>query len=83
MVRDNGVLKGKINWFDNALLIKLKLIDKELIDPTEQQLDDLKIRCMEHLKKEKFIFFPVTKYRTVIGRTGKLKEFGVQFHHIE
>ena len=37
MVRDNGDLKGKINWFDIELLIKLGFVssDKELINPDD------------------------------------------------
>ena len=86
MVRDNGDLKGKINWFDIELLIKLEFIssDKELINPDDEQLRELTNRCKVHLEKEGFVFYPdYIGYRVVLGKTGKIKEFGIQFKHIK
>jgi hypothetical protein len=85
MVRDNGELKGKINWFSKGQLIEAGIIsaDNELSNLSEDQFQDLKNRCVEFLVKKGFVFFDYIGYRTVIGRTGKLKEFGVQFHHIK
>ena len=84
MVRDNGELKGKINWFTLDQLKSSKLLDKDLYNPTEDELQELKSRCIEHLKKQGFIFFDFIGYRVQLSkRVGKLQEFGVQFWHIK
>jgi hypothetical protein len=85
MVRDNGALKGKINWFERDKLIKLGLIssENEFINPTPEQLGELARRCAEHLKKEGFMFYSDSpEYREKLSKTGKIIEFGVQFYHI-
>ena len=84
MVRDNGELKGKINWFTIDQLKEKNLLKEDLFNPTEDQLQELKNRCVEHLKTEGFVFFDYIGYRVQLSkRVGKLLEFGVQFHHIK
>jgi hypothetical protein len=84
MVRDNGELKGKINWFTRDQLIRDGIIakDQEITNPTENELQELKAKCVKYLTELGYTFFHYIGYRVILGRTGKLKEFGVQFHHI-
>lgn len=85
MVRDNGELKGKINWFTKNELIEAGLVSAEddMVNMTEDQYQDLKNKCVDFLSKKGFVFFDYIGYRVLTGRTGKVKEFGVQFHHIK
>lgn len=84
MVRDNGELKGKINWFTAQQLKELKLIDGDVYNPSEEYLTQLKESCVRYLKSIGFVFFDYIGYRVVLSkRINKLQEFGVQFHHIK
>lgn len=84
MVRDNGELKGKINWFSLDQLKELGLLSNDLFTPTEEELQELKDRCVAYLKTKGFVFFDYIGYRLVLSkRINKLLEFGVQFHHIK
>ena len=84
MVRDNGELKGKINWFSIDQLKAEGLLDKDLSNPSEEELQSLKNKCVDYLKTKGFVFFDFIGYRVQLSkRVGKLLEFGVQFHHIK
>lgn len=84
MVRDNGELKGKINWFNIDQLKQEGLVQDDMFNPTEDELQELKCRCVEFLKTKGFVFFDYIGYRVNLSkRIGKLVEFGVQFHHIK
>ena len=84
MVRDNGELKGKINWFTLSQLKDEGLLKEDLMNPSEEQLQELKKECVEYLKTKGFVFYDYIGYRTVLSRRiGKLLEFGVQFYHIK
>lgn len=85
MVRDNGDMKGKINWFTIEHLIDFGIIktSQDYINPTEEDCQTIKRKLVEQMIKEKFTFFPFIGYRIKLNNRGRIKEFGVQFKSIE
>lgn len=86
MVREDNTLRGQINWFEDWKLINYGLAtEEELIWPEKEFLNNLRDKCVEHLKKEGFVFFHDTvEYRVKMNKNNrKLKEFGVQYREIK
>lgn len=85
MVRNNGEFKGKINWFTKPELVEAGLVSAkdDMANMTDEQYQELKEKCVQFLSNKGFVFFDYIGYRVITGRTGKVKEFGVQFHHIK
>jgi len=84
MVRDNGELKGKINWFTSDELKKEGLINEDMVNPTEEDLQKLKVKCVEFLRNKGFVFYDYIGYRVQLSkRINRLQEFGIQFWHIK
>jgi len=87
MTRDKemgGGLKGKVNWFTIDQLNELGITSLKLsyINPSDEELEDIKELCMRFMSKKGFIFFTDTGYRAKYNTKHRLIEFGVQYHHI-
>lgn len=86
MVRENGEYKGKINWFTNHQLIEKGLLEssKKVSKLSHEELETLRDKCVNLLKKEGFVFFNDSiGYRIEMQRKGYINDFGVQFWYIK
>jgi len=75
--------KGKFNWFDESQLKEVGFICRNHQYPSREDLLKLRDDCKEFLSKRGFIFFNFPpEYRLILRRNGFIKEFGIQYHHI-
>jgi hypothetical protein len=75
--------RGKFNWFDEDQLTEIGFMPKSNPNPTTEQLIQLRNYCVAILRGKGFQFFNnEPEYRVVLRRNGCIKEFAVQFHHI-
>lgn len=76
----------KVSYFPVDFLIKIGVLKDTaiLINPTMELLNQLYIDLRKYLEvKDKYVFNPFYGWRAKVTRGNKLKEFGVEFKHIE
>lgn len=88
MTRDKemgGGLKYQVNWFTIDQLNKLGITSLKLsyINPSEDQLNDIKRLCISWMEKNGFVLIEDPQYLTRLNNRHRLIEFGIQYHHIE
>lgn len=77
----NYRIKGKLCHFGKNEFFKHKLEDYYWKKIEEVNLEELKTKIVNLLKKEGFVFFNEIEYKYVT-QFGKLADFAVNFHHI-
>lgn len=87
MTRDKnlgGGLKYQVNWFtmDQLNLLGITSLKLSYINPSDEQLNDIKDLCMDYMKKNGFLLIKDPEYRVKYNTRHRLIEFGVQYHHI-
>ncbi|MHB8871662.1 MAG: hypothetical protein ACYC5G_04370 [Candidatus Doudnabacteria bacterium] len=83
---DTSVIRarGKVVWLNEQQIKKLIPLFGYVFDGKfgESIINTLKAELMSALKKKGFVFFDTCVYRYTLHKNGKLKEFGIQIHHI-
>lgn len=83
---DTSVIKarGKIVWLNDQQTKKLipsfGFVYENKFD--ESIINTLKENLISALKKKGYVFFDTCVYRYTLHKNGKLKDFAVNFHHI-
>ncbi len=79
----NGGLKYQVNWFaiDQLNDLGITSIKLSYINPSDEQLEDIKESCMAWMKANDFILVPNPEYRVKYNKRHRLVEFGIQYHH--
>lgn len=83
---DTSVIKsrGKIVWLNEQQIKKLIPSFGFVYDTKfdESIINTLKENLISALKKKGYVFFDTCVYRYTLHKNGKLKDFGIQIHHI-
>lgn len=77
-------LKYQINWFtiDDLNDLGITSMNLSYINPSEEQLIDIKNLCVSWMKNNGYIMIPNPEHRIKLNNRRRLINFGVQFHHI-
>mgnify|MGYP000028736066 CR=1 FL=1 len=83
---DTSVIKarGKVVWLNEEQTKKLIPSFGFVYDTKfdESNINTLKENLISALKKKGYVFFDTCVYRYTLHKNGKLKDVGLQFHHI-
>jgi len=83
---DTSVIRarGKVVWLDEQQTKKLIPSFGFVYDTKfdESIINTLKENLISALKKKGYVFFDTCVYRYTLHKNGKLKDVGLQFHHI-